>query len=122
MWDECAVRVAKDFPEVKWDKMLVDAMTVRMVRKPESLDVIVCTNLVGPLSYEMFGWDRIVKLMWDSMGIYCRISLRRWLDLLGLLRLQTYVPYLVHTRSMGFSPTEVYQDLPSPSTNRVMAQ
>lgn len=47
LWDECAVRVAKDFPEVKWDKMLVDAMTVRMVRKPESLDVIVCTNLVG---------------------------------------------------------------------------
>ena len=47
LWDECAVRVAKEFPDVKWDKMLVDAMTVRMVRNPQSLDVICCTNLVS---------------------------------------------------------------------------
>ena len=47
LWDECAARVAKEFQDVTWDKMLVDAMTVRMVRKPETLDVIVCTNLVS---------------------------------------------------------------------------
>src|SRR6185436_2918712 len=29
----------------KWDKMLVDAMTMRMVLKPESIDTIVATNL-----------------------------------------------------------------------------
>ena len=34
MWDEIAMEVAKDFPEVAVDKMLVDAMTVRMVQKP----------------------------------------------------------------------------------------
>ena len=45
MWDEVAVSVAKEFPDVTWDKMLVDAMTVRMVNKPDSLDVIVATNL-----------------------------------------------------------------------------
>jgi tartrate dehydrogenase/decarboxylase/D-malate dehydrogenase len=28
-----------------WDKMLVDAMTVRMVMRPQSLDTIVATNL-----------------------------------------------------------------------------
>jgi isocitrate/isopropylmalate dehydrogenase len=33
------------YPVVQWDKMLVDAMTVRMVAKPESLDTIVGTNL-----------------------------------------------------------------------------
>ncbi|ORX34307.1 hypothetical protein BD324DRAFT_637472 [Kockovaella imperatae] len=49
LWDECANRVAKDYPDVKWDKMLVDAMTVRMVRNPASLDVIVCTNLHGDI-------------------------------------------------------------------------
>jgi tartrate dehydrogenase/decarboxylase / D-malate dehydrogenase len=45
MWDEIAVEVAREFPEVKWDKMLVDAMTMRMVARPQSLDTIVATNL-----------------------------------------------------------------------------
>ncbi|WMS44618.1 tartrate dehydrogenase [Acuticoccus sp. MNP-M23] len=45
LWDEIAAEVAKDFPEVTWDKMLVDAMTVRMTLKPGSLDTIVATNL-----------------------------------------------------------------------------
>ena len=45
MWDEIAGEVAAEFPDVKWDKMLVDAMTMRMVLKPESIDTIVATNL-----------------------------------------------------------------------------
>src|SRR5690606_31530656 len=45
MWDEVAAEVAKDFPDVTTDKMLVDAMTVRMTLKPGSLDTIVATNL-----------------------------------------------------------------------------
>lgn len=45
MWDEVAHQVAQDFPEVTWDKELVDAATVRMVNRPASLDTIVATNL-----------------------------------------------------------------------------
>jgi tartrate dehydrogenase/decarboxylase/D-malate dehydrogenase len=45
MWDEIAAEVASEFPDVTWDKMLVDAMTMRMVLHPESLDTIVGTNL-----------------------------------------------------------------------------
>ncbi|KAG0651058.1 putative tartrate dehydrogenase decarboxylase [Hyphodiscus hymeniophilus] len=45
LWDEVALKVSKDFPDVNWDKMLVDAMTVRMVNQPDSLDTIVGTNL-----------------------------------------------------------------------------
>ncbi|HEY1649082.1 MAG TPA: tartrate dehydrogenase [Terracidiphilus sp.] len=45
MWDEIAHEVARDFPDVKWDKELVDAMTARMVNRPASLDTIVATNL-----------------------------------------------------------------------------
>lgn len=51
MWDEVAAETAKQFPDVKWDKMLVDAMTTRMVLKPESLDTIVATNLVSGLLF-----------------------------------------------------------------------
>jgi tartrate dehydrogenase/decarboxylase/D-malate dehydrogenase len=45
MWDEIAAEVAAEFPDVTWDKMLVDAMTARMTLKPRSLDTIVATNL-----------------------------------------------------------------------------
>ncbi|MEQ1647288.1 MAG: tartrate dehydrogenase [Hyphomicrobiaceae bacterium] len=45
MWDDIALEVAAKYPDVTWDKMLVDAMTMRMVIKPETLDTIVATNL-----------------------------------------------------------------------------
>lgn len=45
LWDKVFYEVAEDYPDVKWDKMLVDAMTVRMVNKPQSMDTIVATNL-----------------------------------------------------------------------------
>ncbi|MEQ9555546.1 MAG: tartrate dehydrogenase [Rhodospirillales bacterium] len=44
-WDDVFEVVRKDFPDVETDKMLVDAMTTRMVLKPQSLDTIVATNL-----------------------------------------------------------------------------
>jgi tartrate dehydrogenase/decarboxylase / D-malate dehydrogenase len=45
MWDEIAAEVAREFPDVTWDKELVDAATARMVNRPASLDTIVATNL-----------------------------------------------------------------------------
>ena len=45
MWDEIAAEIAKEFPDVKWEKELVDAATARMVNRPASLDTIVATNL-----------------------------------------------------------------------------
>jgi len=45
MWDEIALQVSKEFPDVKWDKELVDAATARMVNRPASLDTLVATNL-----------------------------------------------------------------------------
>jgi tartrate dehydrogenase len=45
LWDEVARTVAKEYPDVEVDRMLVDAMTCRMVLKPESIDTMVATNL-----------------------------------------------------------------------------
>jgi len=45
MWDEIGAEVSREFADVAWDKMLVDAMTVRMTLKPASLDTIVASNL-----------------------------------------------------------------------------
>jgi len=55
MWDEIAAKVAQDFPDVTWDKMLVDAMTVRMVKDPKSLDTIVATNLHADILSDLAG-------------------------------------------------------------------
>ena len=45
MWDEIAQQISHEFPDVHWDKELVDAATARMVNLPESLDTLVATNL-----------------------------------------------------------------------------
>jgi tartrate dehydrogenase/decarboxylase/D-malate dehydrogenase len=55
MWDEIAAEVAGEFPDVTWDKMLVDAMTVRMVLNPRSLDTIVATNLHADILSDLAG-------------------------------------------------------------------
>ena len=45
MWDEIFFEVAKGYPDVVCDRELVDAMTMRMVARPRSVDVMVATNL-----------------------------------------------------------------------------
>ena len=45
MWDGIFAEVAREFPDVTTDRMLVDAVTTRMVLKPGTLDVLVASNL-----------------------------------------------------------------------------
>jgi tartrate dehydrogenase/decarboxylase/D-malate dehydrogenase len=45
LWDEIFYAVAKDFADVKTDRVLVDAMTTRMVLNPAAIDTIVASNL-----------------------------------------------------------------------------
>ena len=45
LWDEIFHEVARDFPDVTTDRELVDAATTRMVLKPDTIDVMVATNL-----------------------------------------------------------------------------
>jgi len=45
LWDEVFFSLEKEFPTVQTERVLVDAMTTRMVLKPASIDVVVATNL-----------------------------------------------------------------------------
>jgi tartrate dehydrogenase/decarboxylase / D-malate dehydrogenase len=45
MWDAIFQETAAGYPDVTTDRMLVDAATTRMVLRPETLDVLVATNL-----------------------------------------------------------------------------
>jgi tartrate dehydrogenase/decarboxylase/D-malate dehydrogenase len=48
-WDEVVAEVAKDFPDVTYRKYHVDAIAARMVTHPQTLDVILATNLFGDI-------------------------------------------------------------------------
>jgi isocitrate/isopropylmalate dehydrogenase len=45
LWDTIFYEIAPSYPDITTEKMLVDAMTVRMVLHPSTLDTIVATNL-----------------------------------------------------------------------------
>jgi tartrate dehydrogenase/decarboxylase/D-malate dehydrogenase len=49
LWDEVVEEVAADFPGVRVERVLVDALATRMVRDPGSLDVVVASNLFGDI-------------------------------------------------------------------------
>jgi tartrate dehydrogenase/decarboxylase / D-malate dehydrogenase len=49
MWDEVAEIVRRDFRSVEYRKYHVDALAARMVTHPQTLDVIVASNLFGDI-------------------------------------------------------------------------
>jgi tartrate dehydrogenase/decarboxylase/D-malate dehydrogenase len=49
LWDETVEEVAASFPDVRYERMFVDALASRMVERAHSLDVIVCSNLFGDI-------------------------------------------------------------------------
>ncbi len=49
LWDEVFASVAQDYPDVETEAWLVDAMAARFVLRPETLDVVVGSNLFGDI-------------------------------------------------------------------------
>jgi tartrate dehydrogenase len=49
MWDDVYGRVARDYPDIKTDFALVDALTMWFVKNPEYFDVVVASNLFGDI-------------------------------------------------------------------------
>lgn len=48
-WDEVFASVASEYPDIRSEKQLIDSLAARMVQYPESLDVIVASNLFGDI-------------------------------------------------------------------------
>ena len=48
-WDEIFEQLASEYPDVKTERVLIDALAARFVLSPESLDVIVASNLFGDI-------------------------------------------------------------------------
>jgi len=49
LWDEVAAELAAEFPSVRYERILVDALAARIVRSPDSLDVVVASNLFADI-------------------------------------------------------------------------
>ncbi len=48
-WDERVAAIARDYPEVRVDQAHIDILTVHFVKRPESFDVVVGSNLFGDI-------------------------------------------------------------------------
>jgi tartrate dehydrogenase/decarboxylase / D-malate dehydrogenase len=49
LWDEVVAGLAREYPAVEVERVHVDAMAARMVLRPDSVDVVVASNLFGDI-------------------------------------------------------------------------
>jgi len=54
-WDSVCKDVARDYPDVAVHHLLVDAAAMDFVRKPETFDVVVASNLFGDILTDLAG-------------------------------------------------------------------
>jgi tartrate dehydrogenase/decarboxylase/D-malate dehydrogenase len=54
-WDDVVEEVAREYPSIRTDKYLVDAMAARFVTDPESLEVVVASNLFADILTDLGG-------------------------------------------------------------------
>ncbi|MFN8485502.1 MAG: isocitrate dehydrogenase (NAD(+)) [Anaerolineae bacterium] len=46
---DCSRRVSRDYPDIIYDEVIVDAMTMHLVQRPEEFDILVMENLYGDI-------------------------------------------------------------------------
>jgi tartrate dehydrogenase/decarboxylase/D-malate dehydrogenase len=49
LWDDIVAEVAADYPEIEVERLLVDAASMDLIRRPEEFDVLVASNLFGDI-------------------------------------------------------------------------
>lgn len=49
LWDEAFAAVAREFPQIETESLLIDRAVMEFVRRPESFDVVVASNLFGDI-------------------------------------------------------------------------
>ncbi|MGE5325587.1 MAG: tartrate dehydrogenase [Deltaproteobacteria bacterium] len=55
LWDEVLREVGRDFPDVTMNNYHVDALAARMITHPETLDVVVASNLFADILTDLGG-------------------------------------------------------------------
>ncbi len=75
LWDRVVAGVAEQFPEIRVERVLVDAMAARMVSRPDSIDVVVASNLFADILTDLgaaiqgsMGLAASANLAFDAAG------------------------------------------------------
>ena len=63
LWDRVFAEVAKEYPDIETESLLVDAACMNFIRRPESFDVVVGSNLFGDILTD------IGAIITGSMGL-----------------------------------------------------
>ena len=63
MWDDVVEEVAAEFPDVEVERLLVDAASMDLIRRPDEFDVLVASNLFGDILTD------IGAIVTGSMGL-----------------------------------------------------
>lgn len=69
VWREIAIEVAKDFPDVQLDHMLVDNAAMQLIRNPKQFDVMVTENMFGDILSDE------ASMLTGSLGMLASASL-----------------------------------------------
>ena len=69
MWREVANEVARDYPDVEYEDVLVDAMSMHLIRRPGDFDVIAAENMFGDILTDE------ASMLAGSMGLLPSASL-----------------------------------------------
>jgi 3-isopropylmalate dehydrogenase len=69
LWREVVVEVAAEYPDVKLEHVLVDAMTMHLIRRPASFDVVIADNMFGDIITDE------ASMLGGSMGMLPSASL-----------------------------------------------
>src|SRR5713226_2312115 len=69
LWDRAFDSVAAEFPDISTESLLVDAAAMNFIRRPESFDVVVASNLFGDILSD------ISAIIIGSMGLAASANL-----------------------------------------------
>ncbi len=69
LWREVVVEVSKEYPDVALEHVLVDAMTMHLIRRPSSFDVVIADNMFGDIITDE------ASMLGGSMGMLPSASL-----------------------------------------------
>src|SRR5690606_18475340 len=74
---ETVMEVAKGYPDVETYDVIVDAAAMKLVREPESFDVLVSTNLFGDILSDLMAG------LTGGLGVAPSLTVAMMLDHLG---------------------------------------
>ena len=80
LWRQTVMALAADYPDVTLEHVLIDAMTMHLISRPASFDVIVAGNLMGDILTDE------ASMLTGSMGNLPSASLGETMNRFGLPR------------------------------------